>query len=224
MALFVRFFQRENLTCGADERIIFLGVKNFFEAFRSFGGENAMPEQQKMISSGELGKIIGKTARTVQTLAENGTLTCVKEKNKNKYNLYTVIQEYTDYMTKRNLPKGSSLEDEKTYEDIRFKRAKADRMELEFAELEGRMHSAEDVESMTTDLILCVRSSLLSLPGRLGSDVADTDNAAECSEIIKKAVCEILEDLSHYKYNPDEYRKRVRERKGFEAELDEEDG
>ena len=46
-----------------------------------------MPEQQKMISSGEVGKIIGKTARTVQTLAENGTLTSIKEKNKNKYNL-----------------------------------------------------------------------------------------------------------------------------------------
>ena len=181
-----------------------------------------MPEIQKMISSGELGKIIGKTARTVQTLAENGTLTCVKEKNKNKYNLYTVVQEYIDYMTKKNMPKDSSLEDEKTFEEIRFKRAKADRMELELNELEGRMHSAEDVENMTTDLILCIRSSLLSLPGRLGVDVADVDNAAECSEIIKSAVCDILEDLSHYEYNPEEYRKRVRERQGFEAELDEE--
>lgn len=197
--------------------------EKFFSGISFVGGESCMPEIQKMISSGELGKIIGKTARTVQTLAENGTLTCVKEKNKNKYNLYTVVQEYIDYMTKRNMPKGSSLEDEKTYEDIRFKRAKADRMELELNELEGRMHSAEDVENMTTDLILCIRSSLLSLPGRLGVDVADVDNAAECSEIIKSAVCDILEDLSNYEYNPEEYRKRVRERQGFEAELDEED-
>lgn len=197
--------------------------EKFFLGISFAGGERGMPEIQKMISSGELGKIIGKTARTVQTLAENGTLTCVKEKNKNKYNLYTVVQEYIEYLTKRNMPKGSSLEDEKTYEDIRFKRAKADRMELELNELEGRMHSAEDVENMTTDLILCIRSSLLSLPGRLGVDVAGVDNAAECSEIIKTAVCDILEDLSHYEYNPEEYRKRVRERQGFEAELDEED-
>lgn len=182
-----------------------------------------MPEQQKMISSGELGKIIGKTARTVQMLTEAGTLTCEKEKNRNRYNLYTAVQEYIDYCTKKSMPKGSSLEDEKTYEEIRFKRAKADKMELELAELDGRMHSAEDVECMTTDLVLCIRSSLLSLPGRLGVDVAGVENAAECSEIIKKAVCDILEDLGHYKYDPEEYRKRVRERQGFEAELPDED-
>lgn len=182
-----------------------------------------MPEQQKMISSGEVGKIIGKTARTVQMLTESGTLTCVKERNRNRYNLYEVIQEYIEYCTKRSMPKGSSLEEEKTFEEIRFKRAKADKMELELAELEGRMHSAEDVENLTTDLVLCIRSSLLSLPGRLGVDVAGIENAAECSEIIKKAVCEILEDLGRYEYDPEDYRKRVRERKGFEAEMTDED-
>ena len=69
--------------------------------------------------------------------------------------------------------------------------------------------------------MICL-SSLLSLPGRLGVDVATVSSAAECSEVIKKAVCEVLDDLSHYEYNPEEYKKRVRERQGWMEQLREE--
>ena len=175
-----------------------------------------------MVSSGELSKIIGKTDRTIQLLAKDGIIKAEKIKNKNQYNLYTVIQEYIDYLEKKGRQNFSSLEEEKTNEEIRYKRAKADMMELELKELNGQMHRAEDVEEMTTDLVLAVRSSLLSLPGRLGVDVATVSSAAECSEVIKKAVCEVLDDLSHYEYNPEEYKKRVRERQGWMEQLREE--
>lgn len=84
------------------------------------------------------------------------------------------------------------------------------------------MHSAEDVEAMTTDLCLAVRSSLLSMPGRLAVDVAEAQNTAEVSEIIKKAVNEILDDLTRYEYNPEEYRRRVRERQGWLEKIEQE--
>lgn len=47
MALFARFFQGKKLDCGADERKRFLGVKIFFEAFRSFGGESVCQSNKK---------------------------------------------------------------------------------------------------------------------------------------------------------------------------------
>ena len=47
MALFARFFQGKKLDCGADERKRFLGVKIFFEAFRSFGGESVCRSNKK---------------------------------------------------------------------------------------------------------------------------------------------------------------------------------
>ncbi|RDY30179.1 hypothetical protein [Lachnotalea glycerini] len=183
-----------------------------------------MPEQKKMVSSEELGKIIGKSGRTIQLLAKDDVLTYEKNKNKNEYNLYTAVKEYLDYLAKKSYPEISSLDEAKTAEEVRYKRAKADMMELELKELDGQMHSAEDVESLTTDLVLVVRSSLLSLPGRIGVDVAEVSTAAECSEIVKKAVCEVLEDLSKYEYDPEEYRKRVRERQGWkEQQIDEKD-
>lgn len=184
-----------------------------------------MPEQKKMVSSGELAKVLGKSDRTIQMLAKAGTITCEKVRNKNQYNLYTVVQEYIENLTKRDMPEASSLEEAKVQEEVRYKRAKADMMELELQELDGQMHSADDVESMTTDLVLAIRSALLSLPGRLGVDIAAAESAAEASELIKKAVYEILDDLSKYQYDPEEYKKRVRERQGWkEQQFDDEEG
>lgn len=183
-----------------------------------------MPEQKKMISSGELAKVLGKSDRTIQMLAKAGTITCEKVKNKNQYNLYTVVQEYIENLANREMAGISSLDEAKTREEVRYKRAKADMMELELQELDGQMHSAEDVEAMTTDLVLAVRSALLSLPGRLGVDIAASTSAAEVSEIIKKAVYDVLEELSRYSYDPEEYKKRARERQGWkERQLEEDD-
>lgn len=174
-----------------------------------------MSEQRKMISSGELAKIIGKSDRTIQMLAKSGVLTCEKVNNKNQYNLYLVVQEYIEHMAKQERAEISSLEEKKKYEEMRYKKAKADMMELELGEIKGELHSAEDVEWLTTDLVLAVRSSLLSLPGRIGTDVAGLTTAIECSEVVKEEVCSILKDLSRYEYDPEEYKARVRERQGW---------
>lgn len=39
--------------------------------------------------------------------------------------------------------------------------------ELVLNEIKGSLHSAEDVEKVTTDLVICTRSALLTLPGML---------------------------------------------------------
>lgn len=181
-----------------------------------------MPEQKKMVNSGELAKIIGRTDRTIQLMAKDGILSFEKIRNKNQYDLYVVVQEYIDYLTKSNNEKISSNEDAKLREEVRYKRAKADIMELELKEIEGQMHRAEDVEEMTTDLVLAVRSALLSLPGRLGVNLASVNTAAECSDVIKKEICEILEDLSKYQYDREKYRKKVRERQGWKEMMEDE--
>ena len=111
-------------------------------------------------------------------------------------------------------------EAEKLQAEIDMKKAKAKMAQLELDELEGRMHSAEDVECMTRDLCLVVRSALLSMPGQLAIDVTEVENAAEASEIIKRTVNEILEELSRYEYDPNEYQRRVREGQGRLEKID----
>jgi len=181
------------------------------------GGERGMTQQKKrvkMISSAEVAAIVGKTDRTVQSLAKQGELTCEKDGTKNTYNLYTVIQEYLRYEAKLNTRDISSLEIQKNQEDVRMKRAKASMAELDLAEYEGNMHRSEDVESVMNDLIFTIRSMILALPGRLAIDVMEAETAAEASDIIRKECYFILDELSRYRYDPEEYRKKVRERAG----------
>ena len=87
--------------------------------------------------------------------------------------------------------------------------------ELELRELQGSLHAAEDVENMTTDLVLVIRSSFLALPGKVSAELSEMTDARDVSERLKVEVFDILKDLSTYEYDPDEYRKRVRERKGW---------
>ena len=189
----------------------------------TMGVEN-VDNLKKMVSTQEVADIIGKGIRTVQNLTKSGILTCEKVKGKNQYNLYTVIREYCSYVAKKEEKKYSSAEEEKTAADARIKTAKAEIAELELMELKGRLHAAEDVEDMTADLALVIRSSLVAMPGRVAVELADIDDATEISECLKKEIYAILEDLSNYEYNPEEYRKRVRNRRGWldDDEQDEE--
>lgn len=178
-------------------------------------------KDEKLIDSNELAKILHVTPRTVQLLAEQGVITCQKIGKKNRYDLYNAVYEYNEHYAKKASDKISSSEGKKIDEETRLKRAKADMAELELEEIKGSLHAAEDVENITTDLVMCIRSALLTLPGILAVDMAETTSAAEASEIIKKAVCDILEELANYEYNPEEYKHRVRERQGWKNKDDE---
>lgn len=181
-------------------------------------------ENENLISTEELSKIVGVQVRTLQTLTKEGHITCLKKGKYNRYDLYQAVKEYIAYQTKKEARKFSSLDEEKTYEETRLKRAKAEAAELELEELKGNLHAAADVEAVTTDMALFVRSNLLSLPGMLAMDVAEAENAAEASEIIKSAVHRILGEMADYRYDPDEYRRRVRERQGWTDDREEDDG
>ena len=113
----------------------------------------------------------------------------------------------------------AELEQQKLQAEVEMKQAKADAAKLELDELRGKMHRAEDVEAITTDHVLFFRSMLMAMPGKLAVDCANCKTAAEAAERIKKEVYFILDNLTEYRYDPEEYKRRVRERRGWEEEL-----
>lgn len=180
-----------------------------------------------------IAKLFQVTVRRIQQLTQEGVLQTVEVTEGNRklrrYDLMPTIQAYIKYLSDKAYGREqkesvTDKEEAKLQAEVDIKRAKARIAQLELDELEGRMHSAEDVEAMTTDLCLAVRSALLSMPGQLAVDVAEVTDAAEISEIIKSTVNDILDELSRYEYNPEEYRRRVRERQGwFESHSEDED-
>ena len=180
-----------------------------------------MEDEDRIISAKTLAKLIGKSDRYVQQLVKDGILDDMNKDGKLiKLKESDAVQKWHAYDMEKNMPKADTLDDEKTLQDIRYKRTKADMLELELAELNGEMHRADDVRALTTDLILNIRSNLRALPGQCAMEVAQCTTPAECSEIIKKSVDAILDELADYNYDEEKYRQRVKERQGDKTNYD----
>ena len=185
-----------------------------------------MAEERKNLQTTQvIAKLFGVSTRRVEQLKTEGV---IKGQGKpTKYDLLPTIQAYIKYLSDKAYgreEKRANIDSEKRKleADARIKEAKAEMNELELKELKGELHRAKDVEAIMTDHVLEVRSMLLGLPGRCATDVAAVSEPAEASNIIKREVNNILQALSEYRYDPEEYAERVRERIGWDGD-DEED-
>lgn len=184
-------------------------------------GDDVPSPNTKLVDSKTIAAIFGVDPRRVQQLAKEGVITATKEGHANRYDLLPTIQRYIRYLSdKANGRESISKKDAETEgrrleAEADLKRSKADMAALQLKELEGKMHRSEDVEAVMTDLVFTIRSSLIALPGRLAVDVVTAQTAAEASVIIRDEVYKILEELAGYKYDPEEYARRVRDREGW---------
>lgn len=167
------------------------------------------------VSTTELARVLGLSARRVQQMAQDGT---VPPATRGRFRLNDSVQRYIAFVTGNQL----SEEEKKTEKarrmaEVQIKAAKAAVAKLEASELQGKMHRAEDVQAVTEDMANTLRSLLLGLPGRLAVDVSNARSAAEASVIIKEAVHAIMREMSKYQYDPVKYDERVRERMNWEV-------
>ena len=185
-------------------------------------------QNAKLVDSKTIAALFGVTTRRVQQLAAEGIITPVKQGNANRYDLLTTIQKYIKYLSDKAYDREAKQRDSDTdgrklAAEADLKRTKADIAALQLNELEGKMHRSEDVEAVMTDLVYTIRSMLMALPGRLAVDVVTAKTAAEASEVIRAEVYKVLEELAGYKYDPEEYARRVRAREGWSTDSDDEE-
>lgn len=187
---------------------------------------NAKITTETLAGATEIASVLGVTARRVQQLAQDG----VFRREGGKYGLADCVQRYIRYITE-NAKNDSEdeLNRKKAEAEVRIKRAKAATAEIELKELQGKMHRAEDVQDVLTDFAAAVRDQFLALPGKLAVNVANARDAAEAAQILKsEGVYPALDALSRYKYDPDTFAERVKDRRKWEEkaqteETDEQD-
>ena len=167
------------------------------------------------------------TAQWVGELTKSGVIRKHDTEVGPRYNVVEATRAYVRYL--REKAAGRSDKDDSTAKkeadkldaEVRIKNAKAAYAELELQELQGKMHRSEDVEKMTMQLVYTLRSGLIALPGRLAVDVMNAENASEASVIIRREVNAVLDELSHFKYDPAAYEELVRERQKWSGDVDE---
>ena len=173
---------------------------------------------ENLQSTQVIAKIFGVSTRRVEQLKTEGV---IKGQGKpTKYDLLPTIQVYIRYLSdkangREKKETTAELEEAKLRAEVDIKEAKAKAAQMELKELQGKMHRAEDVEAITTDHVLFLRSMLMAMPGKLAVDLAGTHTAPEQADRVKREVYYLLERLAEYRYDPEEYRARVRERQGW---------
>ena len=167
-----------------------------------------------------LAGVLGLSARRVQQLIQDGILVTV---SRGKLLLGDSIQRYISYITggeKTQQEKSEEQRIELVKSQAQYKASRAAVAKLEAQELQGKMHRAEDVEAVTEDLVYTIRSGLNALPGRCAVDVAAASTPAEASEIIRKEVDKLMDELSRHHYSPKKYEDLVRGRRSWSGRED----
>ena len=185
--------------------------------------KNKADETPGYCKTEDLANLFGLTGQWINQLTRDGVIKRRDTPAGKRYNVVESVRAYTQYLrdkaanrADRGIPEDKELE--KFDAEVRIKRAKAEIAELEAQEVQGIMHRSEDVADMTEDLIYTVRGSLMALPGRLAVDVTSAQTAAEAAGIIRAEVFKVMQELSQYRYDPQKYEERVRDRMKWETE------
>ncbi len=184
--------------------------------------------KQNLQSTEIMAKLFELDPRRVQQLAKEGVLPAASQRPY-KFDLLPTVKAYIRYLRDRANGKEAKTADtvkaeaDKLRAEADLKQSKAKIAELQLKELEGKMHRSEDVEAMTNDLVYTARSMIMALPGRLAMDVVQTGSANEASALIRDECYKILNELAGYQYDPEAYRRRVRDREGWSDALADEE-
>ena len=178
-----------------------------------------MAEQpQNLQPTQVIASIFGVSVRRVEQLKAEGVIK--GQGRPTKFDLLPTIKAYIRYLSdkangREKKQTDAELETKKLEAESKYKQAKAEMAQLELKELRGELHRASDVEAITTDHVMFLRSMLMALPGTLAVDMAATDNPAAAADRIRQEVNSILNRAANYRYDPEQYRERVRERQGW---------
>lgn len=184
--------------------------------------------KQNLQSTDIIAKLFDLDVRRVQQLAKEGILPAASQRPY-KFDLLPTVKAYIRYLRDRANGKEAKTADtvkaeaDKLRAEADLKQSKAKIAELQLKELEGKMHRSVDVEALTNDLVYTARSMIMALPGRLAMDVVQAGSANEASALIRTECYKILDELAGYQYDPEAYRRRVRDREGWSDALADEE-
>lgn len=154
------------------------------------------------VGTAELAVIIGKSDRWIRKITAEGIL---KQVSRGKYNLANAVQSYIEHAEggkeQDNKPR---LIDHKTEHE----RIKSEMAALELAEMQGKLHKAEDVEAVMNDMLSAFRQRSRAIPTRLAPDLVGEDNIQVIKGKLSDAIDEALFELSNY--DPEKFNDEAR--------------
>lgn len=160
------------------------------------------------VNSATLEKILQVSDRRIRQLAEENIIVRV---SKGRYRLMESISNYI-LTLKVSMEAGNSqsvdgelnLDEEKAIHE----RVKRHISELKLKTMQGELHKSEDVERVMTDMLVSIKSKLLSMPSKLSPMLVSRTDIDFIKRTINSEVLEVLNELKDYNakdFYDDEY-------------------
>lgn len=174
-----------------------------------------------LLSTVQLGKILRLTDERIRQLAKEEIIQPVEKNGRGSYFSLNAVGDYCEYLRRYvEKQKNTPLDEQKLQAEVKYKKAKARKAELETAELEGKMHRSEDVETIYSLLIWSARNMLEALPARTAALITGNKTTAEIQTILEEEVKRSLIELKTIDYTSEEFSDQIdkimRERIGKE--------
>lgn len=178
---------------------------------------------QKLYCDGKaMAFILGLSKQRISQMEDEQLMLREETEQGNLFDLAESVQAYIENMNKGDAEDIATAR-KKEKAEAAYKDAKARLVQLEVAEVKGQLHRSSDVQVITEDYLYEIRGLLMSLPGQLATEVANSDSAAECAAIIRTVVNQVLMEMTRYGYDPAKYEERVRERRNWEMRQEEDE-
>lgn len=184
---------RNNIIEKVGERFdLVITIRKYLE----FKGANKNSEESSIISSNNLGIILGISDRTIRELAQKGII--VKE-SKGNYLKDESIKNYIEYLIEK-LNKNSLGREE----ELRKKSADRRLKEIKLQKEAGELHKTETVKKCIGNMVTMFRAEMSALPSKLAGRVAIENDVKVVEEILKDGVFEALQALAEWRLEADE--------------------
>lgn len=184
---------RNNIIEKVGERFdLVITIRKYLE----FKGANKNLEESSIISSNNLGIILGISDRTIRELAQKGII--VKE-SKGNYLKDESIKNYIEYLIEK-LNKNSLGREE----ELRKKSADRRLKEIKLQKEAGELHKTETVKKCIGNMVTMFRAEMSALPSKLAGRVAIENDVKVVEEILKDGVFEALQALAEWRLEADE--------------------
>lgn len=146
-----------------------------------------------IVNAKDTGEFLNLSERRINQLAADGIIT--KQEN-GKFDLRKISEEY--YLFKHG---DSDSELGLDAEKAKHEALKCRLTEIKLAHTENRMHAAEDIERVLTDMLVTFRMRILGVPAGVSPKLVNQQNAGVISNLLTKELKSALTELSEY--NPE---------------------
>ncbi|MEX3625783.1 hypothetical protein [Viridibacillus arvi] len=156
----------------------------------------ALIDEQTVVNTNTIADMFGVQGRRVRQMVEEEIITKVGH---GRFNLKDTVKRYVTYLKLQNEKNGEKeFEESFDHEKYLHEQAKRKKTEIELAQLQNRVHDAEDVERVMNHMNTAFRAKILSVPSKLALQLVNIEEAEDVQEILAATMREVLLELSEY--------------------------